>query len=72
MNKTVIILALMLVLGIVVVSGCTTTTQNNTSGMGQNKSPTTAGYSIGQIVNIESGNNVNEGSVEESGYVSGS
>ncbi|AEG19236.1 MAG: hypothetical protein K8E24_001055 [Methanobacterium paludis] len=56
MNKTVIILALLLVLGTVFIAGCTTTTQNNTSGMGQNKSPTTAGYSIGQIVNIESGN----------------
>ncbi|MCE7697489.1 MAG: hypothetical protein K8E24_001060 [Methanobacterium paludis] len=44
MNKTVIILALLLVLGTVFIAGCTTTTQNNTSGMGQNKSPTTAAY----------------------------
>lgn len=56
MNKRVVILALLLVLGTVFIAGCITTTQNNTSGMGQNRSPTTAGYGIEQIVNVESGN----------------
>ncbi|MCE7697492.1 MAG: hypothetical protein K8E24_001075 [Methanobacterium paludis] len=68
MNKTVIILALMLVLGIVVISGCTTT-PSNTSGMGQNSSPNTTGYSTGQIVSIDSGNSeINGGSNYGSGH----
>lgn len=59
MKKIVIILALMLVLGAVFISGCTTTqnnTQNNTGGNAQNKSSGIPGYSIGQIVNVELGN----------------
>jgi hypothetical protein len=55
MKKIAIILALMLVLGTVLISGCTTT-QNNTTGGGQNKSPSGAGYSTGQLVIVESGN----------------
>ena len=47
----------MLVLGTVVISGCTTTQKNNTSGNSQNKSPSIPGYSIGQIIKMESFNN---------------
>lgn len=59
MKKMVVVLALMLVLGTVFISGCTTTqnnTQNNTGGNAQNNSSGIPGYSIGQIVNVESGN----------------
>ncbi len=59
MKRIVVILALMLVLGTVFISGCTTTqntTQNNTGGNAQNNSSGIPGYSIGQIVNVESGN----------------
>jgi hypothetical protein len=55
MRKIAIVLALMLVLGVVFISGCTTT-QNNTTGntSGQNKSSGAPGYSTGQILSIES------------------
>jgi hypothetical protein len=61
MRKIAIVLALMLVLGVVFISGCATP-QNNTTGngSGQNKSSGAPGYSTGQIVSIESGNIVSE------------
>jgi hypothetical protein len=61
MRKMVIVLALMLILGVIFISGCTTT-QNNTTGngSGQNKSPGVPGYSTGQIISIESGKVVSD------------
>ncbi len=60
MKKVAIILALMLVIGIVFISGCTTNQSNtqNSSGNSQNGSnPNIPGYSIGQKVDFETGNN---------------
>lgn len=59
MKKIVVVLALALVLGTVLISGCTTTqnnTQNNTGGNAQNNISGMQGYGIGQVVNIQSGN----------------
>lgn len=60
MKKIAIILALMLVLGVVFLSGCTTTPSNNTTtnNTGQNKSSGIPGYSTAQIVSIEPGNTI--------------
>ncbi len=62
MKKIAIIVALMLVLGVVFISGCTTTPTNNTTGnnSGQNKSSGIPGYSTGQIINIGSQNIVSD------------
>ncbi|MGZ7209921.1 MAG: hypothetical protein ACXVHV_08595 [Methanobacterium sp.] len=61
MKKIAIILALMLILGAVFISGCATP-QNNTSGnsSGQKNSSGIPGYSTAQIVNIGSENIVSE------------
>ncbi len=59
MKKITIVLALMLLLGTVFISGCATiqnNTQNNTGGNAQNKSPGIPGYSVGQVFSIESEN----------------
>ncbi len=66
MKKIAIILALMLVLAVVITSGCTNT-QNTTSGnsSGQNKT-STPGYSIVPIIIVESENIAPE---TEPGYV---
>lgn len=62
MRKIAIILAVMLVLGVVFISGCTTTPMNNTSSgnTSQNKSSGIPGYSTAQIVNIGSENTASE------------
>lgn len=61
MRKIAIIVALMLVLGVVFISGCTTTPTNTTgNSSGQNKSSGIPGYSTAQIVSIESGNMASE------------
>ncbi len=57
MKKIVIILALMLVLGTVVMSGCTTTKNNTTAGNMSNQSKGTTGYSIGHVLTEKIGNN---------------
>lgn len=64
MKKIVIILALILVLGAVFISGCTTT-QNNTIGNSnvQNKSSGIPGYSTAQIVNIGSGDVISKDNI---------
>ena len=56
MKKIAILLGLMLVLGVVFISGCTTQNSTNMNTSGQNKSSGTPGYSTAQIVNIEPGN----------------
>ena len=57
MKKIAIIVALMLVLGVVFISGCTTTPSNTTTNnTSQNKSSGIPGYSTAQIISIESGN----------------
>jgi len=65
MKKVAIILALMLVLGVISISGCTTNqnnTQNSSSGNAKNSSGI-PGYNIGHIVNFGSGNSgINFGS----------
>lgn len=65
MKKIAILLALMLVLGAVFISGCTIS-QNNTSSnsSGQNKSPNMPGYSVGHIISIESGTIASETELE--------
>lgn len=56
MKKIAIILALMLVLAVVITSGCTNT-QNTTSGNGSGQNQTsTPGYSVVPIIIVESGN----------------
>ncbi len=58
MKRIAIILAIMLVLGTVFISGCTTTQSNNTgNNTGQKNTSGIPGYSVGQAINIESGNN---------------
>ena len=59
MKKIAIILALMLVLGVVFLSGCTTTPSNTTTNnTSQNKSSGIPGYSTAQIISIEPGNTI--------------
>ncbi len=61
MKKIAIIVALMLVLGVVFISGCTTTPTNTTgNNSGQNKSSGVPGYSTGQIISIGSENIVSD------------
>lgn len=58
MKKIAIILALMLILGTVVISGCTVQKKNNTTGKGSNQSKSPTGYDIGQILSDKTGNGV--------------
>ena len=70
MKRIILILALILILGTVFISGCTTT-QNNTSGntSGQNKSSGIPGYIVGPIINVGSENTVSETEFERSSNV---
>ncbi len=62
MRKVAIILAVMLVLGAVFISGCTTTPMNNSSGnnTGQKNSSGIPGYSTAQIISIGTENIASE------------
>lgn len=64
MKKVAIIIALMLVLAVVITSGCTNT-QNTTSGNGSGQNKTsTPGYSVVPIIIVESENMTPEAELE--------
>jgi cytochrome oxidase Cu insertion factor (SCO1/SenC/PrrC family) len=71
MKKIAVILALMLILGTVVISGCTTTKNNTTTGNMSNQSKGT-GYSVGQVLTEKTGNNVNASNLDVGSGASGS